>query len=365
MTDRYVDSPPGGADAWREVWESDARYRSRGGLFEWLRRLVRRASAPDLDRQKDFNLAALDLLRDIRGEVDALRDDFKRDVAALQLDMRQADEALAGEVSRTRELVTVAAKRNDALIAALDQKIETVSARLRDILNPAVTDRLKPVLTPLPPDFVYRRLEDALRGEPDIAEYLRLAREHQPVLDVGCGRGEFLIACKTGGIDARGFDINERSVADLKPKGIDVTLAGIPECFEGIAHDSTGSILAMHVVEHLPVDLLFSLFGNAARVLVRGGLLMIETPNAESLMMAGSDFWRDPTHLAPRHPAALTVLAREYGFAIDEMRAVHPLPEGNQLQTDEEDSPSVRRAIAVINERIFGPQDMRIVLRRT
>ena len=360
MNDRYVDSPPAGADAWREVWESGARYRSRG-IWSWLHGLIRRASAPDLDRQRDFNLAALDLLRDLRGDLAALRDDLKRDVAALQLDMRQADEALAGEVARVEKLLPIAAKRNDALIAALDQKIETVAARLRDVTNPPAVEGGG---APRSADFVYRRLEDALRGAPDTGPYVERARDHQPVVDVGCGRGEFLGACREAGIEARGFDINERSVADLKGRGFDATLAGIPECFEGIAEASVGSILAMHVVEHLPVDLLFALFANAARVLRRGGLLMIETPNAESLFASASEFWRDPTHLAPRHPAGLTVLAREYGFGIEEIRAVHPLPEGNQLPPSEDDSPSVRRILAVINERIFGPQDVRLILRR-
>ena len=360
--ERFVDSPPGGADAWREVWELDLRYRSRRGPLEWLRRLVRRAGAADLDRQKDFNLTALDLLRDLRNDVATLREDLKRDIAAIQLDMRQADEALACEVSRTRELVTVASKRNDALIAALDQKIETVAARLRDVTLPIVTangDRQTAN------DITYRRLEDALRGTPDVLDYVALAKAHQPVIDVGCGRGEFLLMCREAGVDARGFDINERSVADLQAKGVNVTLAGVPQCFEGIAHGSVGSVLAMHVVEHLPVEVLFALFSNAARVLKRGGLFMIETPNAESLMMSASDFWRDPTHLAPRHPAALTVLAREYGFSIDEIRAIHPLPEGNQLPIEEDDSPSMRRMLTVINERIFGPQDVRIVLHRS
>ncbi len=359
---RYVDSPPDGADAWREVWESDVRYRSKGGLFEWLRRLVRRASGPDLDRQKDFNLSALNLLRDVRADVAALREDLKHDVAAVQLDMRQADEALAGEMSRVRDLVMIAAKRNDALIAALDQKIESVAARVRDITNPTLPESDP---RPATPDFVYRRLEDALRGTPDVDEYVALALEHQPALDVGCGRGEFLIACKNAKIEARGFDVNERSVADLKAQEIEATLAGVPECFEGIPHDSVGCVLAMHVVEHLPVELLFALFSNAARVLRRGGLFIIETPNAESMVVSASEFWRDPTHLAPRHPAALTVLAREYGFAIEEIRAIHPLPAGNQLPIDEEDSPSLRRTITVINERIFGAQDLRLILRRS
>lgn len=358
MSDRFVDSPPAGADAWREVWESNLRYGRKRGL---LQRLFGRVNAAEADRQKDFNIAVLDLLRDLRSEVAALREDLKKDISALQLDMRQADEALAGEVARVRELLPVAAKRNDALIAAVDQKIETVAARLRDATNlPAETGERRPATG----DLLYRRLEDALRGAPDVDHYVQLAKDHQPAIDVGCGRGEFLLACRDAKIDAKGFDVNERSIADLKAKRIDATLAGVPDCFHGVADGTIGSILAMHVVEHIPVELLFALFANAARLLRPGGLLMIETPNAESLVASASDFWRDPTHLAPRHPAALTVLAREYGFAIDEIRAIHPLPEGNQLAVDESDSASVRRAIAVINERIFGPQDVRIVLRR-
>ncbi|MEA2327280.1 MAG: hypothetical protein QOE68_2239 [Thermoanaerobaculia bacterium] len=356
--DRYVDSPPGGAEAWREVWQSDVRYRSRDGVLGWLRRLMRRVSGPDLDRQKDFNIAALDLLRDVRNDVEAHREDFRRDLEALQGDLRQA---LTREMPRLRELIEIAAKRNDALIAAIDQKIETVAARYRDITTP-----LLPTVDQRPAtDIVYRRLEDALRGKPDVDEYVALSRDHQPAVDIGCGRGEFLIACRDSGIDARGFDINERSVADLKARGIDAVVAGIPQCLDAVADQSVGAILAMHVVEHIPVETLFSLFAHAERVLKPGGLLMIETPNAESLLVSACEFWRDPTHLAPRHPAALSVLAREHGFAIDEARAIHPLPEGNQLPWSEDDSASLRRIVTVINERLFGPQDVRLILRRS
>jgi O-antigen chain-terminating methyltransferase len=121
----------------------------------------------------------------------------------------------------------------------------------------------------------------------------------------------------------------------------------------------------MHVVEHLPVEHLFALFAQAARVLRPGGMFMIETPNAESIAVSASDFWRDPTHLAPRHPAALTLLAREHGFSIEEARAIHPLPEGNTIAIADDDPPSLRRTIEVINERIFAPQDLRLILRRS
>ncbi|MDQ6801204.1 MAG: class I SAM-dependent methyltransferase [Acidobacteriota bacterium] len=365
MNDRYVDSPPAGAEAWREVWESDVRYQPRASRSEWLlrffRRLFRRAVEPDTERQKNFNVALIDLLNDFRADIAKVREDLKTDLAAVQVDARNSDEALATELARLRDLIPVAVRRNDALIASLDQKIETVAARLRDITIPAlVTGNWQPAT-----DFIYRRLEDALRGNVDVSDYVVRAKDQQPVLDIGCGRGELLEACRKAGIEARGFDVNERSVADLQQRGLNVTLAGIPQCFEGIKHGSIGSVVAMHVVEHLPVEHLFALFAQAARVLRPGGLFMIETPNAESIAVSASDFWRDPTHLAPRHPAALTLLAREHGFSIEEARAIHPLPEGNTIAIADDDPPSLRRTINVINERIFAPQDLRLILRRS
>lgn len=372
MDDRFIDAPPAGPDAWRELWSEDRLYRPRPSKHEWFlgfwRRITRRAIEPDAERQKNFNIVLLDLLGDIRNEIAALRADIKSDIAAVQNDVRNADEALAREL---RDLVHIGVKRNDALIAALDQKIETLAVRIRDAVNPAVLGGV--ATAPLPgsgeaaalrDDVLYRRLEDALRGTPDIAPYVTLARDHQPLFDAGCGRGELLVAADEAGIGASGCDTNERSVADLKARGVDVTLAGIPECFTDIADGSLGSIAALHVVEHLPVDALFALFREAARALRSGGLLMIETPNAESLLVGASDFWRDPTHIAPRHPAALTLLGREHGFSIDEVRAVHPLPDGTALTISDDDPPALRRVVEAVNARVFGPQDLRLILRR-
>lgn len=369
--DNFVEVPPAGADAWREVWEADRRYRPRPGKHEWLfkilRRLFRRASEPEAERQKNFNITLLDLLRDIRASVDDARRDLRGDLEDVQ---RKAGEALGKESARLHDLILVVAKRNDSLIAALDQKIETLAVRIRDVVNPAVTAHPDPLPAARGEGILYRRLEDALRGSEsevraDVAHYVRLAAEHQPVLDAGCGRGEFLAACREASIAARGVDTNERSVADLKARGFDVAMAAIPECFGTYGDGSLGSILAMHVVEHLPVEALFALFREAARVLKTGGLLMIETPNAESIAISASDFWRDPTHLAPRHVAALTVLAREHGFEIAEARAIHELGEGMRIPIREEDPAELQRVIHAINDRFFAPADLRLVLRRS
>ncbi|MGN6185682.1 MAG: class I SAM-dependent methyltransferase [Thermoanaerobaculia bacterium] len=356
----FVDAPPAGAEGWRDVWTTDRRYAPRPSKHEWLlrilRRIFRRAVEPDQERQNNYNVVLLDLLNDVRAEVTNARRDLLAHSEALQQDLAGA---ISRESLKLNELVLIAAKRNDALIAALDQKIETVSVRVRDAFNAPVAS----------PDVLYRRLEDSLRGSEshvreDVAHYVTLAKSSAPVLDVGCGRGEFLAACAAAGVAASGVDTNERSVADLVARGFSVSLAGVPECFASLADGSLGSVLAMHVVEHLPVDALFALFRESSRVLRRGGLLMIETPNAESLLIAATDFWRDPTHIAPRHPAALTVLAREHGFEVAEVRAVHELPEGTRLTILPTDAPELQRVIHAINDRLFAPQDLRLVLRK-
>ena len=366
--ERYVDGPPAGAEGWREVWREDRQYRAGGFLQKLLQKVTRRGSAADRDRQRDFNLVLLELLNDVRALGEAIRADLRGDVESVQRDLRNVESALASDIREIRELIPVAARRNDALIAALDQKIETLAVRLRDVTNPIVAasnDALQ-----LSSDFVYRRLEDGLRGSAAqvreaMQPYVDRAAASPPAMDVGCGRGEFLELCRDKGVPARGFDLNERSVADLRQRGFEVTLSGIPDCFQSIGPATVGSILAAHVVEHLPVEALFALFRESARVLKSGGVLMIETPNAESLVVSSSEFWRDPTHLAPRHPAALVLLGREHGFAVEEVRAVHPLPEGTALESSADDPPALRRVIDAINARMFGPQDLRLILKKS
>lgn len=367
MSERFVDGPPSGAEGWREVWSADRLYRPRAGKFEsilgFVRRLIRRAGEPDAERQKNFNMALLDLVADVRREIEEARRAFRADIEAVQADIRAADDALAREMA-TR--IPAAARRNDALVAALDQKLETLAVRLRDATNPIIQSAQPSAIAA---DFLYRRLEDGLRGSEEeiaaaVAPYVELARDHQPLFDAGCGRGELLLRCAAESIEARGCDTNERSVADLRARGLDVALAGIPGCFADLAGASLGSIAALHVVEHLPVDALFALFRESARLLRPGGLLMIETPNAESMLVSASQFWRDPTHLAPRHPAALVLLGRENGFDVQEVRAVHDFPPGTAIRIADDDSFPLRRAIEAINERLFAPQDLRLILRK-
>jgi SAM-dependent methyltransferase len=355
--ERTVERPPEGLGGWREVWHEDLRFPEaaaglKGALLSLVRRIVGRASLAERERQRNFNLALLELIEDERRKLDAATLEMRREVAAARIELDS--------------LLRLAVERNDALLSAVDRKAETALARVRDLALPLLEsqpDREKAE------EWLYRRLEEGLRGTESevreaLAPYVEYARRSGPALDVGCGRGEFLELCRDAGVEARGYDTNVRSIADLQARGLKATAAAIPSCFGEHAEGSVGSILAAHVAEHLPVGALIELFAEARRVLRPGGFLMLETPNAESFAVSASDFWRDPTHLAPRHVAALTLLAREYGFAVEEVRSVHAFPPARRLRVGEEDSPELRRLAAQLNEILFAPQDLRLVLRR-
>jgi O-antigen chain-terminating methyltransferase len=349
--ERFIGSPEG-IEGWREVWRDDLRYPPRPGILGKLARtlssLLLRASG-EAARQRNFNIALLEMLSDVRGDMSAINANVARQVA------------------RVEELVPIAIRRGDALVAAVDRKVEGVAARIRDLSNP-------PAGAAAPSggssaDFVYRRLEEALRGsEPVVREsaahYLPFLREQQPVVDAGCGRGELLALCREEGIAAKGFDTNERSVADLVAKGLDASVGAIPGCFAGFESGSLGTIVAMHVVEHLPGELLFALFEEAARTLRPGGYLVIETPNAASVVVSATELWKDPTHLAPRHVAALVTLGRESGFDLAEASTAAPFPASDTIQVSAEATPEIRQLVARLNQLLFGDQNLRVVLRK-
>jgi len=335
------------------VWDEWLEYPASSSLLEPLRSFLRKLLRDD--RQRDFNLATLDLL-----------DDRERQLAQVEDDLARTTNQLAADVRRLEELLRVAVGRNDALLVALDQKLENTAARVRDVSLPLLTltaeERGK-----LRGDLLYRRIEDGMRGgEQNVREsllpYVEYARRSVGVIDVGCGRGEFLRLCRDASVPAKGYDTNERSVAAAQAAGLDVDLGSLPDCLAAVADASIGMLFASHVVEHLSSEILFAFFAEGARVLRPGGLLAIETPNAASIVTSSNDFWRDPTHLAPKHEASLVLLSREFNFEIEEIRTVHPHEAGRRIPLP--DAPELRDTIARLNDLLFGDQDLRVVFRK-
>nr|WP_315213989.1 class I SAM-dependent methyltransferase [uncultured Duganella sp.] len=172
----------------------------------------------------------------------------------------------------------------------------------------------------------YRAFEDRYRGAretikarlaayaPFIAPLATLQRPPR-ALDVGCGRGEWLELLGEQGFAAHGVDLDDGMLAACRERGLSVELGDAIDCLRRLPDASVALVSAFHLVEHIPFDLLQALVAEAQRVLLPGGLLIMETPNAENLVVGATSFYLDPTHLRPLPPQLLAFVAEYGGFA--------------------------------------------------
>jgi SAM-dependent methyltransferase len=135
------------------------------------------------------------------------------------------------------------------------------------------------------------------------------------ILDLGSGRGEWLELLKEQGISAYGVDTNERLITSSKERALHVICANALDHLKRLSEQSLSVITAFHLVEHLAFDELQKLVEEAHRILLPGGLLILETPNPENILVGTSTFYIDPTHQKPIPPDLLAFLPKYYGFS--------------------------------------------------
>ncbi len=160
---------------------------------------------------------------------------------------------------------------------------------------------------------VFRLPEEVIRERQ--RPYASLLGGRQPVLDVGCGRGEFLECLRAEGTAARGVDLDPGMVARARAKGLDVEQGDGVAYLDGVDDSSLGGVFAAQVIEHLAYQQLISFMRLAERKLQPGGLLIAETVNPHA-PGALKNFWMDLTHQHPVFPEVLLTLCRGIGFGL-------------------------------------------------
>jgi len=212
--------------------------------------------------------------------------------------------------------------------------------------------RSQPKADALPDYFAF---ESRMRGSTEEIRrrqraYVDDFRDRAPVLDIGCGRGEFLGLLREAGIEARGVDADADMVAYARGEELDVEQGDALAYLETLDDGSLGGIFLAQVVEHLPPPVLLRLLELGHAKLRRGGVLIAETINPLS-PLALRNYFADLTHAQPLVPETLALLARHAGFAETETRYL------NAPEPPEQTDPRVA-------EILFAPLDYALVARR-
>lgn len=204
-------------------------------------------------------------------------------------------------------------------------------------------------------DALYVAFEDRFRGDrKDIKERVRVylpyiekshshARDAR-VLDIGCGRGEWLELLRENGYSAKGIDTNRIMVEQCRDRGLDVVEYEALRFLREQAPGTFSAVTGLHIIEHLPLPGLIQLLDGVLRVLRPGGIAIFETPNSENMIVGATLFHIDPTHGNPVHPLTMDFLLGQRGFSKTEILRLHAMPLqeiGNKT----------------VNDLLFGPQD--------
>lgn len=244
--------------------------------------------------------------------------------------------AAAATAAATGTAGTPAPAAEAALAARIDRYYDAFEAHCRGS-EAAVRDKQRPYL-------------DLIAAQPAPLRAL-------PVIDVGSGRGEWLALLRDAGLPALGIDSSATLAAHCRNRGLEVIAGDAVAVLAKREACSAAAISALHVVEHLPFELLFRLLEEMHRVLAPGGLLILETPNPENLLVGSHTFYHDFSHRNPVTPTALEFLVGYQGFTGIELRRLHPYREEALIR---EDSVAARR----LNVHLYGAQDFAVVARR-
>ncbi len=297
--------------------------RSPRGL---LRRVVLRLMHPFTHHQREVDGEIVGALRQQEAELEHLAERHSEQIERL--------EDLARELILTAEqLRKDAVTETTAVAGAAHEALTTIDA-VREELNAAPYMAGAPfqaLQTPVGEALGFRSrewleeqgsdyaaFEDLFRGPSERVldvqrPYLELVRDHQPVLDLGCGRGEFLTLLAKEGIAAAGVDGDGGMVARCQARGLDVAEADINEHLASLPDGTLGTIFSAQVIEHLPYEQLRRMLELALGKLRPGGLLIAETVNPHRVASLKT-FWVDLTHQHPIFPEVALAICGIAGF---------------------------------------------------
>jgi len=303
-------------------------------------------------------------LNNLQTQADAVRD---------QATIYQAElNHVKSDSNDAKQLALRADERQNSEGAYLKSELHLLNRRLMELASTSgegATSSAKNAPVPTDKhefDALYVAFENQFRGSREVIKkrvrvYLDdvcgagAVTADSPILDLGCGRGEWLELVNENGLAGEGVDSNAIMVSACQERGLRVIEGDALEYLRALPAESRGAITAFHLIEHLEFQLLVHLLRESFRVLRPGGLAIFETPNPDNVLIGSNRFYSDPTHLHPLPKEYSRFMLQSVGFSDVVARPLNPdkdsLPENAA-------SPELRN---FLNRLFFGEQDYAVI----
>ncbi len=292
----------------------------------------------------------LDHIRVVKDEIFAGHRESQEQIRILAQTLTQLVEERVNHLSARQQQITAQFALHERRIIDLSDK-RRPNASAPQVVVPEDKEKGKLL------DTLAALLEDRFRGNrQDIKKRLRVyipvvksANISDNILDLGCGRGEWLEVLKEEGFESHGVDSNPMMIEECRRRGLEVSEADAVSYLRGLNDHTLQAITGFHLIEHLKFDTLVALIDEAVRTLKPGGLVVFETPNPENVLVGSCNFYLDPSHQHPLPPEMMRFLLTSRGLDRVEIIRLHPI-ESDRILEDTEVSKR-------FNELFYGPMD--------
>ena len=327
---------------------------------------------PFFRNQGGFNLQLLRAIELQAQQIDALQNELTNIQQASRSEVADLRAALVDSLNQIKALQAGTSEQVDGLHGALkeqqaqcdsaQQQIRALESQLVDL-----ADRPMPRIPSLDMDALYLAFENEFRGSrEDIKERQRIYLPYlaeagvgtadKPILDLGCGRGEWLEVLSENGYTACGVDLNVSMASMCRELGLNVLRADATTHLKSLPEQSLGAITGFHVIEHLPFDVMVEWFHQCRRCVQPGGLAIFESPNCKNLVVGACNFHSDPTHRNPVFPDTAKFILEQVGFSSADILYLAPVP-GSPFHQEAPDA-------AMLHDWFFGPRDFAVIAKK-
>jgi SAM-dependent methyltransferase len=351
-----------------------------GDLIVFAKRLLQQLLSQVFERQSAYNAVNARLMAALCERVERMEEQVASALESLRAEETAFLDALRQTVSG--QLETLARQQQEALqalqteVAHQSRERRAQERHLTQLMDEARTrlSEPRPHEQRQPPTHGEARISDAFFAAFDeqfrgtraatkerLRVYLPLLQEAKigvsgnPVVDLGCGRGEWLELLQEEGIQGKGVDRNRVLVEECRQSGLDVVESDLLTYLCSLPDRSAGAVTGFHIVEHLPFELLLTVFDETVRVLQPDGIAIFETPNPQNMLVSTEEFYIDPTHRHPLPSSLLKFVAEVKGLARVKVLYLHPFPESHRVQE------AGLEVAQRFNQLFYGPRDYAVI----